>query len=112
MLNKVRIFKINCEKAYMMSEQGAGLSLIPWGDNTEYYVGSDDGGTVYDLPEEFELSFTQSGELAIYKGGSEHADLVLQYGRTASLVTSGGIVLLKKSEDQLFENPYNKEEIK
>ena len=111
MLNKVRIFKINCEKAYMMSEQGAGLSLIPWGDNTEYYVGFDDGGTVYDLPEGFELNFTQSGELAIYKG-SEHADLVLQYGRTASLVTSGGIVLLKKSEDQLFENPYNKEEIK
>jgi hypothetical protein len=46
----VRLYRITVRKAYMMCEQGDGWSLTPWGRDTEYYEGSDDGGREYVLP--------------------------------------------------------------
>lgn len=51
-----------------MSEQGEGFSLQPWGRNTPYYQGYDDGGKEYLLPAGFEVAETQFGEKAIYHG--------------------------------------------
>lgn len=31
-MNKARIYNVECTKGYMMSEQGKGLSLRPWGN--------------------------------------------------------------------------------
>lgn len=52
----------------MADEQGTGFSLRPWGENTNQYTGSDDGGKEYYLPEGYELAETQDGEKEIFHG--------------------------------------------
>lgn len=46
----VKIYKITCYSAYMACEQGSYWSLHPWGKNTNYYNGTDDGGRLFALP--------------------------------------------------------------
>ena len=92
----------------MMDEQGKGLSLHPWGRNTAYYEGSDDGGTVYELPEGYELAETRGHDLGIFDPDGRYCDLILHLGEVALQSTTGGgrlIKVLKESEDQDFQNP-------
>lgn len=99
-MKRVKIYVVECTQAYSMSEQGVGFSLRPWGDDTEYYQGDDDGGTYYDLPENYELSETKYGEPAIYRkdddGNYCHCNIVHQdsdrgYEKEPILVSKMGI---------------------
>jgi len=76
-MEKVKIYKVNCSKAFMASlELGTRYSLEPWGKNTPYYEGEDDGGREYLLPEGFEVTNQKdNGPLAIYHEG-EYCPLV------------------------------------
>jgi hypothetical protein len=79
----VTIYLTECTEAYQMSEQhGPSASLRPWGDNTSYYVGGDDGGAKYELPDGFSVDELNSGERAIFKG-DDHYSLVTIKGRPA-----------------------------
>jgi hypothetical protein len=66
MATTVTIYKIAVLEAYMMSEQGTCFSLRPWGQNTDYYKGDDDGGREYVLPDGYELAETVDGIPAIF----------------------------------------------
>lgn len=106
---KIRIFKIECTRAYMMSELGTGLSLYPWGKNTESYEGDDDGGTVYELPEGYTVSVTGAGDLGIFDPHDCYCHL-WQRGQKIALtsdcshISNGKLVYLAESDDQDFEN--------
>ena len=66
-LRVVIVYQITCDRAYAMYEQGTGYSLAPWGENTEYYEGDDDGGTVYILPDGYQVGTTSGGyELVVW----------------------------------------------
>lgn len=65
--NTVKIYLVTCAKAYSMSEQGSGFSLHPWGSNTDYYEGYDDGGKEYILPEGFRVGMSVGEGLQIYR---------------------------------------------
>ena len=69
----VKIYKTKCTKAHMMSEQGEGYSLSPWGINTLEYEGDDDGGREYQLPPGFEIAeMGKSGERGIFRGAQHY----------------------------------------
>lgn len=93
-MTKVKIYKVTCTKAFMMDEQSEGFSLAPWGNNTEYYEGFDDGGKDYDLPDGFELAETIDGTLAIYKG-KDHYDLA-KWHNSPMLTDGSNNIILKQ----------------
>lgn len=79
------IYKLNQYNAYRMDETGERFSLAPYGNNTEYYSGDDDGGFDYILPEGFEIARDVSGAIHIYNGdtvcpiGMEHDRPVIYF---------------------------------
>lgn len=75
-MKTVKLYKVTCTKAYMMSEQGCGYSLIPWGSDTSYYEGYDDGGKEYALPDGYKIGESDAGDLAIYDADNKHCDIV------------------------------------
>lgn len=68
-MKTVKLYKITCTKAFVASaELGSGFSLTPWGNDTEYYEGYDDGGKDYILPDGYEVAKSNGGTMEIYKG--------------------------------------------
>ena len=98
-MQRVKLYQITITKSYMMSEQGTGFSLEPWGNNTDYYEGYDDGGKDYQLPEGYELSKTTSGEAAIFDNEGEYCDIVTVSNKP-TLVTSKSQTKLKLANPQ------------
>lgn len=94
-MSTVTIYKITVTKAYMMAEQGSRFGLRPWGGNTEYYEGFDDGGTEYVLPEVFEAEESNTpGTLEIYVSDYP-CTLTNLFGTPALIDRSGGYHRLK-----------------
>ncbi len=83
--NTVKIYKVETTKGYMMSEQGIGFSLRPWGTNTEYYEGSDNGGQDYILPEGYEVHKMTDKQEEIFFG-DEHVDIVVHKSGRPQLI--------------------------
>jgi hypothetical protein len=81
-MDQIRIYKVSCDEAYMMDEVGEGYSLSPWGEDTPYYAGGDDGGTDYALPRGVEVGQMVSGETALYEGDF-HCSIVEHNGQPA-----------------------------
>jgi len=71
-MKTVILYNIEITKAYQMREQGTRYGLEPWGDNTTYYEGTDDGGKEYALPDDGAV-----WELAYGYGGKEAGELCL-----------------------------------
>ena len=71
-----KIYQIDCTEAYQMSEQGTGYSLEPWGRNTAYYQGGDDGGKEYRLPDGYTVGMDGTGSQRIYNPAGNPCDLV------------------------------------
>jgi len=94
-MKTVRIYKIDCTRAFMASEQGTGYSLTPWGKNTPHYQGSDDGGTYYILPDGFELAETKYTEKIIYQGDLA-CPLFKKYGQPAIAGSDGTDYILRQ----------------
>ena len=65
-MQKIRIYKVTITKSYMADEQGVGYSLRPWGNDTDYYQGYDDGGQWYNLPERYSVKPSNAGLIEIY----------------------------------------------
>lgn len=78
-MNTAKIYKITITKAYMMSEQGEGYSLRPWGNNTDYYEGYDDGGKYYELPEGYEVAECVTGDLQIYDTSNQYCTITKKF---------------------------------
>ena len=74
-MRTVKIYKGTCTKSVMMSDQGTGFGLYPWGQNTDSIQGYDDGGQDYILPEGYEIARTKDGQQAIYHGDN-HCEIV------------------------------------
>jgi len=94
-MKTVRIYKINCTRAFMVSEQGGGYSLTPWGKNTPYYQGSDDGGREYVLPEKFVVAETKYTEKMIYQDDLA-CPLYKKYGQPAIVGFDGAEYILRR----------------
>jgi hypothetical protein len=94
---QIKIYKITCTKGYQASECGTSFSLRPWGKDTAYYEGHDDGGVMYDLPEGFELAETIDDTPAIYKG-NEHYDLT-SYFKSPMITNGDETIVLTKSNN-------------
>lgn len=96
--NKVTIYKNTCTKAFMMSEQGTGFSLSPWGEDTAEYEGYDDGGQEYLLPEGFTVAESKGGTMEIYDEKGKHCTLFkAKNGGPAIIAGDGREVWLKKA---------------
>jgi len=95
-MEKVKIYKVTCTKAYMASlELGTRYSLEPWGKDTAYYEGIDDGGKDYLLPDGFCPERSKDGTIAIYKE-NEYCPLVTTQQGPA-IATCNDIIILKKA---------------
>ena len=95
--NTVKLFKVICTNAYQMSEQGENYSLSPWGRDTEYYQGFDDGGKQYILPEGYSVSDSTMGELQIYDDKGEYC-IVDKKFNSPCLITSEGEIMLAQAK--------------
>lgn len=94
-MNTVTIYKVECTKAYQMTEQGTGYSLSPWGNDTEYYEGHDDGGRLYTLPEGYTVAQCNGGTEEIYDEQGKHCSIVMHKSGLPELVSSTRTVVLK-----------------
>ena len=83
----VTIYKVDCTRAYMMSEQGTGYSLEPWGSNTDYYEGDDDGGREYVLPDGYKVAPNTIGEPCIWDAAGRHCIIMMHSSGLPQLVS-------------------------
>lgn len=75
------VYRIHCTRAYRMDEQGSRYALAPWGRDTEYYEGSDDGGVIYRLPDGYTVGLISGGyEVAVWDDHGKNCSLT---GKTA-----------------------------
>lgn len=91
-MNTVTIYRVHREGTYSMYEQGESYSLEPWGDDTSYYEGWDDGGQKYMLPEGCTVGKLISGEKMIFSDGMA-VPLIEVNGKPALALTPDGVVL-------------------
>lgn len=88
-MTTVKLYYIHQYEAYRMDETGRHYSLEPYGKNTQYYKGEDDGGRDYELPEGYSVGETKYGELAIFDEKDEHVELCTLNNRPV-LITGNG----------------------
>ena len=91
-----RIYKVTCAEAYRMDEQGVGYSLNPWGSDTRYYTGYDDGGKTYTLPKGCHKGTGIDGELHIYDPQGDHCEIIAQNSGPAIVAGNGSIYQLQE----------------
>ena len=105
-MNTVTLYKVECTKAYQMSEQGSGYSLSPWsslspwGNNTAYYEGHDDGGRLYALPEGYTLAESQGGTDELFDEGGRPCVIVTHSSGLPELVSLTRSVVLFRVEER------------
>jgi hypothetical protein len=76
MIQTIRIYRVECTEAFTMYELGAGYSLEPWGKDTDYYKGGDDGGEEYQLGPGYEVADDMTGTPQIYNAAGHVCMLV------------------------------------
>jgi len=76
MKNTVKIYEIFVHESLEANGEGYHYSLAPWGDNTKYYKGSDDGGLDYILPDGYTVAEDVTGTMQIWNEKGEHCELV------------------------------------
>ena len=96
-MTTAKIYKVTCTNAYQMYEQGTSYGLEPWGDNTAYYEGYDDGGVDYILPDGYEVAKSFSGTLEIYDENERHCTLYSCHGKPAIMTNGGKTIVLKRA---------------
>lgn len=94
---KIKIYKIETTETFMADEMGTSFSLEPWGTDTSYYRGGDDGGIEYVLPEGFEVAEDQCGEECIYKGDTHCSLCANKHGNPMIVDNNGVEIWLKKA---------------
>ena len=95
-MKTVKIYKITQTESYMMMEQGTGYSLNPYGKETRYYKGYDDGGIDYIIPDSFTVETGNDEQLHFYDSNGNYCELVSRYGKPA-LVADDDYVFLKSA---------------
>lgn len=88
-MHTVKIYKVERTRAYQMAELGAGYSLRPWGNNTPYYDGDDDGGQEYVLPDGYEVAMSGVGTEEIYDRSGRCCAIVAHSSGRPQLVSAG-----------------------
>lgn len=76
MNNQVKIYEVTCYQSFMMSEQGTGFSLTPWGRDTMEYKGYDDNGTLYILPDGYKVADLVNGGKGIFDMNDKYRELI------------------------------------
>lgn len=75
-MKTMRIYRITVDQAFRADECGTHFSLEPWGQNTDYYKGTDDSGELYGVPEGYSLGKDAAGELHLYDPKDLQCDIV------------------------------------
>ena len=88
-MSTVTIYRIERTKTYQMAEQGTGFSLRPWGANTAYYEGSDDGGQEYVLPDGYEVAMSNGGTEEIYDRNGRCCEIFTHSSGRPQLISAG-----------------------
>ena len=98
MTTKIKLYKATCTKSVLMSDQGQGYGLEPWGDDTDMLQGYDDGGHDYLLPTGYHVATSKSGPQEIYNKNGVHCDLGIGYQRDPIIVDGKTIITLQREE--------------
>lgn len=88
-MKTVKIYNVTCTTAYQMCETGKRFRLIPWGENTRYYEGYDDGGKDYILPDGYEVAENNCGSLGIYNANGKPCELITMRNTPVILDANG-----------------------
>lgn len=70
---KATIYTITVTKAHETGDQETFYSLEPWGANSQYYEGYDDGGKDFLLPEGVAVGRDKNGARILYEKSSGRA---------------------------------------
>ena len=81
-----RLYLVTCDNGYMMDEQGSHYSLTPWGNDTRYYQGHDDGGVLYNLPAGYHVGIGKDEQEHIYNSADCPAEIVTHSSGLPQLV--------------------------
>jgi hypothetical protein len=92
----ITLYLINTYKAYMMSEQGRGWSLVPDEGESTYYGREILEEAEFILPDGCRLDEDNTGSPAIYRG-YEHCPLTTGRNGRPYLCASGDVLPLKRA---------------
>lgn len=95
-MKTVTIYKITSTQAYSMKETGERYSLQPWGKNTDYYKGFDDGGKEYMIPHGYTVEMGNDEQLHFYDKGGNYVKLITYNGRPALEYDPYPLILKRK----------------
>lgn len=97
--NSIILYRVTCTKAFVASvEIGSGYRVYPWGDDTSYYEGYDDGGHKYELPAGYCAGETQSGELGIFGPDNVMCHILGTANGPAIVGDYGDLITLRRAE--------------
>lgn len=92
-MSTIKLYKITCTRAFQATEQGTRYSLRPWGNDTPYYGGYDDGGMYYDLPEGYTVETMPDGSTGIFDNMGKYCDIFASKGGPELMSTTRSVVL-------------------
>jgi hypothetical protein len=75
MENTVKIYQLFIENSYEMVVDKTPFSLYPYGKQTLYYKGQDDGGKDYILPDGYEVAIGNDEQPHIYNDKGQYCEL-------------------------------------
>lgn len=96
---EITIYRIECTKAYRRDGRGVWYSLEPWGGDTDYFEGADDGGEKYLLPDGYRVGQNNICCLSIYSDDGTAHDLITHQDRPAIVSNDGRVIFLRKVGD-------------
>lgn len=86
----VKIYENTCTQSISIWDEGSGLSLMGWGDNTDVIQGYDDDGKEYVLPDGYRLGEIWGGLPAIFDDGDSHCEIIKHSSGSPQLVSGLG----------------------
>ena len=93
-MNTVTLYRITQRGAYRADEVGEWYSLTPYGANTGYYKGGDDGGKRYCLPEGYSIGRNAADEEMIFDAAGRAAALTMTAAGNPAVCVGGTSVRL------------------
>ena len=86
MENTIKLYRCYQYEAIRIDQTGEYFSLTPYGNNTLYFKGYDDGGKEYILPEGYSIGETYYGDTAIFDKDNYYVHLCVKDDSPALII--------------------------
>ncbi|OWR25678.1 hypothetical protein CDO73_26230 [Saccharibacillus sp. O23] len=91
----MKIYKITVSAGASIHDEGVHHGLEPWGHDTPVMKGWDDEGTLYYVPEGYEVARTTEGRLGLFDAAGQSVDIYTNSENKPYILTDHEILIIQ-----------------